>query len=319
MLYPKSGLPIGDPANPPRRQCGTMAVFERLSEMEPDFRENIASLERQTRDFVNTRCMARDARLLFKIPVVVHCVYSQSSERISVAQVKSQVKILNQDFRLKNPNRSEIPKAWKSLAADAGIEFYLAPADPSGNASSGVTYTKTNRPAFGTGDSVKRSDTGGIEPWDPRRFLNLWVAPLAGGLLGYAQFPGGPEETDGVVIATTAFGTRGTALQPFDRGRTSTHEIGHYLNLSHIWGDTNDCSGTDYCCDTPTQQLPNYGRPTYPKVSCNNGPNGDMFMNFMDYCDDEVMCMFTEAQAARMIATLTGPRSGLDPNPKRMP
>jgi hypothetical protein len=127
-------------------------------------------------------------------------------------------------------------------------------------------------------------------------------------LLGYAQFPGGPPATDGVVILNTAFGTKGTAAPPFNKGRTATHEIGHWLNLHHIWGDTQDCSGTDYVADTPNAQLPNYSKPTFPHISCNNGPDGDMFMNYMDYVDDDSMFMFTTGQVARMVATLTGPR-----------
>jgi hypothetical protein len=134
---------------------------------------------------------------------------------------------------------------------------------------------------------------------------------LGGGLLGYAQFPGGPAATDGVVILNTAFGSVGTAAAPYNLGRTATHEIGHWLNLRHIWGDTEDCSGSDFVDDTPNAQQPNYGKPTFPHVSCNNAPNGDMFMNYMDYVDDDAMVMFTKGQIARMQATLAGPRNSL--------
>jgi hypothetical protein len=131
--------------------------------------------------------------------------------------------------------------------------------------------------------------------------------------LGYAQFPGGPADTDGVVIAYTAFGDTGTAAPPFDKGRTATHEIGHWLNLRHIWGDdcpsSNQCSGSDFVADTPNQECMNYSCPDFPHVSCNNDPNGDMFMNYMDYVDDPCMIMFTKGQSARMDAALAGPRS----------
>jgi hypothetical protein len=110
------------------------------------------------------------------------------------------------------------------------------------------------------------------------------------------------------VITHTAFGTKGTATAPFNLGRTATHEVGHFLNLRHIWADTNDCSGSDQVADTPNSQLPNYGTPTFPTVSCNNGPNGDMFMNYMDYVDDAAMFMFTMGQSARMNSCLAGPR-----------
>jgi len=110
------------------------------------------------------------------------------------------------------------------------------------------------------------------------------------------------------VILYTAFGTLGAVQSPFDLGRTATHEVGHWLNLIHIWGDRNDCGGTDYVTDTPNAQLPNYGKPKFPHISCTNGPNGDMFMDYMDYVDDAAMVMFTAGQVARMNATLAGPR-----------
>jgi hypothetical protein len=294
-----------------RRQCGSMTVYERLSEMVESFRLNQERIENLTREIVNSARLTRERRKLFHIPVVVHCVYRTSEEKITIAQAKSQIKALNKDYRLKNTDKKRIPSPWKSLAADAGIEFYLVDKAPSGAAFGGVTFTKTERTSFGTGDTIKSSAAGGADPWDARKYLNIWVGNLSGGLLGYAQFPGGPLETDGVVVAMHAFGTSGTARPPFNKGRTATHEVGHYLNLFHIWGDTNDCSGTDYCSDTPTQKLPNYGTPDFPHVSCNNGPNGDMFMNYMDYVDDAAMFMFTQAQVARMVATLTGPRESL--------
>jgi hypothetical protein len=170
---------------------------------------------------------------------------------------------------------------------------------------------QTTRDSFGTGDSVKTKAGGGTPPWATDRYLNLWVCNLGEGLLGYAQFPGGPARTDGVVILYTAFGTKGAAADPFNLGRTATHEVGHYLNLRHIWADSNDCSGSDQVSDTPRAQMPNYGKPDFPHISCNNGPNGDMFMDYMDYVDDAAMFMFTQGQAARMNATLAGPRKKL--------
>jgi hypothetical protein len=165
--------------------------------------------------------------------------------------------------------------------------------------------------SFSANDGVKRASGGGVAPTDPAKNLNLWVCPLGGGLLGYAQFPGGPAKTDGVVINYRAFGTTGTAKTPFNLGRTAVHEVGHYFNLRHIWGDTEDCSGSDFVADTPNCAGPNYGKPKFPKVTCNNGPNGDMFVNYMDYVDDDVMVMFTPQQVTRMRVALEGPRSGL--------
>ena len=142
--------------------------------------------------------------------------------------------------------------------------------------------------------------------------MNLWVCKLGGGLLGYAAFPGGAANVDGVVITYTAFGNTGTAAAPFDKGRTATHEIGHWLDLRHIWGDDcpsgDQCAGSDSVADTPNQECSNAGCPTFPKISCANDPDGDLFMNYMDYTDDACMFMFTSGQSVRMDAALDGAR-----------
>jgi hypothetical protein len=150
---------------------------------------------------------------------------------------------------------------------------------------------------------VKSSSTGGSNAWDRNKYLNIWVCDISGGILGYAQFPGGSASTDGVVVDYQYFGTIGTATAPFNKGRTATHEVGHWLNLYHIWGDDGTgCTGSDLVSDTPNQADQNYGCPAFPQVSCSNGPNGDMFMNYMDYTDDACMFMFSTGQATRMQA-----------------
>ncbi|HMC96362.1 MAG TPA: fibronectin type III domain-containing protein, partial [Flavobacteriales bacterium] len=119
---------------------------------------------------------------------------------------------------------------------------------------------------------------------------------------GYAQFPGGSASTDGVVCLYSSIGgmtNPGTAT-PYHLGRTMTHEVGHWLNLRHIWGDSN--CGNDLVSDTPTQQTSNFSCPSFPHVTCSNGPNGDMFMNYMDYTDDACMNIFSAGQKARMQA-----------------
>src|SRR5439155_1096778 len=180
------------------------------------------------------------------------------------------------------------------------------------NPTNGITRTATARTSFSDDDGVKSAATGGAAAWPSDRYLNIWVCPLGGGLLGYAQFPGGPAATDGVVILHSAFGTSGTAAAPFNLGRSATHEVGHWLNLRHIWGDDgNGCNGSDFVDDTPNQAGPNYGTPVFPHVTCNNGPNGDAFMNYMDYVDDAAMFMFTAGQVARMQACLDGDRRSI--------
>jgi hypothetical protein len=295
-------------AAPKRRQCGTQQVHERLLEMHPSFREREERIEQGIRRSIALGMAQRVAGQLITIPVVVHVVYKTPGENISDGQVKSQVDALNLDYTAKNTDAKTIPAPWISLAGNPSIQFALAKKDPSGKATTGITRTQTTADSFGTDDSVKTKVGGGHPPWAANRYLNLWVCTLSDGLLGYAQFPGGPIRTDGVVILNTAFGTTGTAAAPFNLGRTATHEVGHWLNLRHIWGDKNDCSGTDNVVDTPNAQLPNYGKPTFPHLSCNNGPNGDMFVNYMDYVDDAAMVMFTHGQVVRMNATLAGPR-----------
>lgn len=294
-----------DPIGP--RQCGTTAVHRRLLDTVPGYAETCAEIENYT---FQRRAAPRCE--VVRIPVVVHVVWQTEPQNLADAQVHSQIAVLNQDFRAGNPDTGQVPEVWRPLVADARLEFALATADPDGAPTTGIVRTRTDTPAFGTDDAVKRTATGGSDSWPADRYLNVWVCQLADGLLGYAQFPGGPPATDGVVVLHRGFGTTGTATAPFDRGRTTTHEIGHWLNLRHIWGDDGDgCHGTDFVDDTPNQAGPSRGLPSYPSISCDNGPDGDMFVNYLDYTDDAGMVMFTAGQVARMDATLAGPRATL--------
>jgi hypothetical protein len=249
-----------------------------------------------------------------RTPVVVHVVWNTAAQNIADAQIQSQIDVLNQDFRMTNPDIGQVPAVWQPVAADARIEFFLATEGPDGSPTNGITRTQTQNSSFAqAGNSIKSAATGGANPWPADRYLNIWVAPRItspqGDLLGYAQFPGGPAATDGVVILHSAFGTSGTAAAPFNQGRTATHEIGHWLNLFHIWGDDGTgCSGSDEVNDTPNAAGPNFGCPAFPSITCNNGPNGDMFINYMDYTNDACMFMFTADQVTRMQAALDGPR-----------
>jgi hypothetical protein len=291
-----------------------MTVHSRLLEQYPDFRQNLVNLERQVSQRLMLGIVAKVGGPT-RISVVVHVVFNTASENISTAQIKSQIAALNKDYAAKNADRNQTPSVWKGLIANPNVQFALATKDPDGKPTNGITRTQTASASFADDDKVKSAATGGADPWPSNRYLNLWVCTFestpTGQLLGYAQFPGGPPGTDGVVILNTAFGTKGTAAAPFNKGRTATHEIGHWLNLHHIWGDTQHCEGTDLVADTPNQQLPNFGKPHFPHITCHNGPNGDMFMNYMDYVDDAAMFMFTSGQVARMTATLEGPRSGI--------
>jgi hypothetical protein len=288
-----------------------MVVHELLAETDPGYRGRRLAVEDETRKSIASGQAMRVARKLLTIQVVVHVVHRTEEENISDAQVQSQIVVLNRDYTLKNSDRSKVPAAYRSLVGNPNVRFKLATKDPNGKATNGITRTATTVTDFGVDDAVKRRKSGGKDPWATNRYLNLWACTLSGGLLGYAQFPGGPVTTDGVVILNTAFGTQGTASVPFNKGRTATHEVGHFLNLRHIWGDRNDCSGNDFVADTPGAQAANFGKPKFPHVTCHNGPNGDMFMNYMDYVDDAAMVMFSQGQVARMNAVLAGPRKKL--------
>jgi hypothetical protein len=278
--------------------CGTMPVHRRLLDSDPGYARARAEIESYTFD----RAELPPLEDVVTIPVVVHVVWHEPAQNVSDEQVASQLAVLSEDFRRLNADVSGVPGVWTPRVADTMVEFTLAE----------VTRTQTDRVAFDHDDGIKSAASGGADAWDAERYLNLWVCQLGGGLLGYAQFPGGPPQTDGVVVLHSAFGNTGTAAAPFHLGRTATHEVGHWLNLRHIWGDDGDgCGGDDFVADTPNQGGPNYGRPTFPSVSCGNAPDGDMFMNYMDYTDDAAMFMFTTGQATRVAACLLGPRSGL--------
>jgi hypothetical protein len=292
--------------------CGAMEAHFRLLEVDPGMRARRAAIHAQTADLVSSGLASRRVKKgPLTIPVVVHVVYRQAAENISDSQVSSQIDALNRDYSAVNPDKINCPVPWSGLIQDSLIRFALATKDPNGKATNGITRTKTAVAQFSTNDDVKHKAKGGADAWPSNKYLNLWVCNLGNGLLGYAQFPGGAPATDGVVILNTAFGTNGTAAAPFNLGRTATHEVGHWLNLNHIWGDRSDCSGTDHVADTPNAQHPNFGAPAFPHITCSNGPNGDMFVNYMDYVDDRIMVMFTHGQVARMQATLAGPRAGI--------
>lgn len=219
---------------------------------------------------------------VINIPVYVHVVYSNSQQNISNAQIASQMAVLNADFRMQNSDASNTPTEFADDAADTEFTFTLA----------NTFRYSTSTASWGTNNAVKSA----YPPVTPETHLNIWVANIGGGILGYAQFPGGNLATDGVVCSPQYFGTTGFVSAPFDGGRTMTHEVGHYLNLRHIWGDGR-CRQDDFVADTPSSDAPNYGCPTYPTRNCRSN---DMTMNYMDYTNDDCMSLFTNGQKNRM-------------------
>jgi hypothetical protein len=245
---------------------------------------------------------------VINIPVVVHVVFNATIQNISDEQIRSQIEILNNDFRRLNADSVNTPGHFKSLASDCHFTFTLANVDPNGFATTGIIRKQTGRSGFAMDDAIKSSGSGGDNAWDSDKYLNIWVGNLSNSILGYSSPVGGPKETDGIVIKYTAFGTIGAVAAPYNKGRTAVHEIGHWLGLFHIWGD--QVCGDDHIDDTPSQQAASRGCPNGIVLSCDNSPTGNMYMNYMDLTDDACTNMFTHGQRMRMrtLFDLSGPR-----------
>jgi hypothetical protein len=246
---------------------------------------------------------------IIKIPVVVHVLYKDASRAVSDAQIRSQIAVLNKDFRRKNSDAVNTPERFQSIAADVEIEFYLATADPKGRATTGIVRRQTSIANFVTNDRIKFSSQGGDDAWDSKSYLNIWVGNLVAGA-GYSSMPGSDEAKDGIVISQASFGVISGGGN-YSGGRTATHEVGHWLGLKHIWGDAS--CGDDGVYDTPQQAGYTQGCPTTFRSTCDNGLTGDMYMNFMDYTNDACMNLFTLGQKQRMHAVFAdgGPRAAL--------
>lgn len=279
---------------------------------------------------------SNNKKAVVKIPVVVHVIHNgqpvrNSSKNITDARVISQITVLNQDFRrmIGTPGYNT-----NAVGADIEVEFCLAQVDPNGNPTNGIDRVNTNDNPNLAGLTLDRSNIESfLKPltiWDPSKYFNIWVAQFEGDLvspqqvLGYAQFPqspgivgvptGGTANTDGVIIEWRAFGSvdtggTGTYFSGINKGRTTTHEMGHSFGLRHIWGDQSSCTVNagdtfnDYCPDTPAANGPNYDcNQVYD--SCPAAPGNDMTENYMDYTNDTCMNTFTQDQKARILAVL---------------
>lgn len=323
--FTKPSLNANTATVPTTRSCATVEHNEEIFQANPALREQRA----KTVEAINERVKQMElngtqkSNVIKTIPVVVHVVYGNASQNISDAQIQSQIAILNQDYRKLNSDfNTSVNTAFGNAGADCQIEFCLAQQDPNGQATTGITRTSTTSSPFNqSGDDVKFTNSGGHDAWPSNKYLNIWVCDLANNLLGYAQFPGGPANTDGVVIKYNAFGNTGAVTSPYNKGRTATHEVGHWLDLRHIWGDDSGaCVATggsdDLVSDTPEQKDQNFGCPTFPLISgaganCAGTNPGAMFMNYMDYTNDACMYMFTSGQSTRMNAALTTSRASL--------
>ena len=293
------------------RNCGTMDALKEQLQNDPTLKQRMDAQERDIATYVQQNQNVK-TNAITTIPVVFHILYNTAAQNISDARIFAQLDVMNKDFARLNADAGNTPGVFSGIASATNIQFCLAQRDPNGAATTGIVRKATTVTSFSSaGNPMKFSASGGADAWPTGTYLNFWVCNLGGGLLGYAQFPGGTANTDGVVCLTGSVGgpsAPGTST-PYNLGRTATHEVGHWLNLSHIWGDAN--CGNDQVADTPTQQTSNFGCPTFPKVTCGNGPNGDMFMNYMDYVDDACMNAFTAGQSLRIDATINGARASL--------
>ena len=281
-------------------KCATMKVLNQQLRDNPGLENRMFQIEKHTREFIAAKGSPAGKGKpgggggtppatyvgTINIPVYVHVIYSNAAQNISAAQINSQITVLNNDFN--DTNFSNVPAEFQGVGADIDINFTL-------NSANIVRHSDATA-SWGTNNAVKTK-------YPPvAGYLNFWVCNIGGGILGYAQFPGGNASTDGVVVGPEFFGssdlTSGYFYAPYDKGRTATHEVGHWLNLRHIWGDGR-CQQDDFVLDTPSSDGPNYGCPTYPTVNCKSA---DMTMNYMDYTDDACMNMFTLGQNDRIRA-----------------
>ena len=296
-------------------RCATVEHEAVLKAKYPDYEQKKQEIEAFTNRYIQKNNISNkmEGGITIKIPVVFHIVYKTAAQNISDARIMEQLDILNADFNRLNADTTDTPEEFQDVAADCDIEFCLAIIDPDGNPTTGILRVETDVTTFDFDDGIKFTAEGGSDAWPADSYLNFWSGNIGAFLLGYAQFPGGPPATDGVVIHFQHVGLD-PAGYPYHLGRTATHEVGHWLNLYHIWGDDGGCVGSDLCGDTPNQKVETYGCPAFPKTDiCSPDAPGIMFQNYMDYTDDACMNIFTQGQKDRIMSLFEpgGERAGL--------
>lgn len=294
-------------------KCGTNVVMERMRSYDATLAQKQKNLERKIQTYLETNEKSGELTLpeVITIPVVVHVLYNNDAQNISDSMIYNQMAVVNEDFSMLNEDIVKVPEYFADVVGNPKIEFCLASRDPEGNPTNGITRTWTRRSSFPQLDpndddyiAMHFSDRDGKDAWDTKRYLNIWVVNLAGaGTLAWAYLPGAAPEVDGIVCRYDFFGRPTINGAPYHLGRTMTHEIGHWLNLFHVFdNDGAPACSQDYVEDTPSQRAANFGCPTFPSSTCGN--HSDMFMNFMDYANDDCSYMFTQGQVNRMRAAI---------------
>lgn len=250
--------------------------------------------------------------VVYTIPVVIHIIHNGQAigtgTNISDEVAISMIEVLNNQFRKLTADSLVFGDPFYELSVDTEIEFCLAQQDEDGNPTTGITRHLGSQATWTTEefDSLVKPNT----IWDRTSYMNLWSCDFTNPSLdGYGTFPAeSSDSTDGIVVSFNDF----LAPSNGEKSIVATHEVGHYLNLLHIWGD--DECGDDLVSDTPPAFESNSGCPIYPHNAnsvCGSGPEGEMYMNYMDYSDAECTMVFTPDQTTRMRATLMTLRSGL--------
>src|SRR5687767_3090766 len=296
-----------------QQRCLSFGYLQEQLQADPHLHNILTQIEEYTRQKSNlynqSNTRISSSTEIIKIPVVFHILYHLPEENISMQRIQEQLDVLNRDFRRRNPDTIKTPGVFQSLAADMEIEFQLAKSDPMGKSTNGIVRRYTPVKQWMSDDKMKFSSEYGDNAWDSKSYLNIWVCNLFDGL-AYSAFPGSDPAKDGMVLNYRVVGNNGGYSQ-YDKGRTAVHEAGHWLNLRHIWGDV--YCGDDNVDDTPRQGTYTAGCPEGTRLSCSNGPNGDMYMNYMDFTGDACLNMFThgQKQRARTLFEPGGARSSL--------
>jgi hypothetical protein len=292
-------------------KCGTDAYMNFLKSKDLSLNDRILQDESMMQYLQSIASVSRssNANVIYTIPVVVHVVYFTSGQNVSDAQIISQIDVLNEDFGRTNADTVNTPSAFASVAAVTNFQFCLASKDTAGNPTNGIERRQTTVQSFQPNDDVKYYSMGGLNAWNVNKYLNIWVCNLGGFVLGYGELPASLHtNTFGVVVDYNVFGRVGNVSPPYHKGRTCTHEISHCFRLSHIWADDNGACGPpgDFVSDTPDQADATFGCFTSPKTdACSPVSPGIMFMNYMDYSDDNCLNMFTEGQSLRMLSAIS--------------
>jgi len=300
-----------------KRRCSTMEVLNRKMK-DPAFKAEFeANRQRMYKSSVLNA--AKTAAINDTIPVVVHIIMA-SPETVTDATCQSQIDVLNEDYQGKNADTTRIPAAFKPLFGRGNITFMLAKTSPEGLPTSGIERRVNNITFTADNDyDAKHYASGGMDGWDTKRYFNMWVVKFTDGTLGISVFPGTPGDPyeHGYLCDYRSWGRGPSYLySEYNKGRTASHEIGHFFNLYHIWGDdddaTNKCLASDFdgpnasWDDTPNQAIETYDNPDLPGTgtvvtdACATTAPGIMYQNYMDYTNDIALVMFTKGQWKRM-------------------